>query len=130
MGRTTEIAGMKKPVCAGCFEYPENCIGCQWEKCAVCKEEFYEGEMYEYRGMLSCEKDHEAMIKKRDFERAEVIAENQHQTKPFRGLDMANDSVIGKANRQILKKEIDIAKKETYRTRQYERPKKAKGEIK
>jgi hypothetical protein len=72
--------GMKRPVCASCFEYPENCIGCEWHKCAVCGEELSDSEAYEYRGAFACEKHHEESIEKRDFERQEVMEEVEHST--------------------------------------------------
>lgn len=69
---------MKRPVCANCFNYPENCVGCEWHNCSVCGEELLESETYEYRGAFSCSKHHEESIKKRDFERQEVMAETEH----------------------------------------------------
>jgi hypothetical protein len=89
-------------------------------KCSVCKQEFDDGEMYEYRGALACGEDFDAAIANRDFERAEVMAENNHKTKPFEGLSLG-DNPIGRINRQILKPQIEIAKKEGARTRLYER---------
>lgn len=76
--KTTEVIGMKRPVCANCFNYPENCVGCEWHNCSVCGEELLESETYEYRGAFSCSKHHEESIKKRDFERQEVMAETEH----------------------------------------------------
>lgn len=57
----------------------------------------------------------------REAKRQEVIEIENHKTKPFQGLDMSSDSVLGKANRAILHREIEIAKKESPITRQYER---------
>lgn len=74
MSRTVPASfGMIGEVCAGCFERPRNCLGCVFRTCPICKEEFYEGEMYEYRGVLACEKDFEAVIKKRDYQRQQVM---------------------------------------------------------
>lgn len=76
--KTIEVVGMKRPVCASCFEYPENCVGCEWHKCSVCGEELADSETYEYRGAFACAKHHEESIKKRDFERQEVMDETEH----------------------------------------------------
>ena len=89
-------------------------------KCCVCKNDFDDSEMYEYRGILACSKDFKKATERRDFERAEVIAENNHQTKPFVGLDLSG-SIIGKANRSVLSTEIEIAQHEGSKTKLYER---------
>lgn len=88
-------------------------------KCSVCKQEFEDSELYEYRGALACEPHFDEAIGKRDFERAEVMAENNHKTKPFEGLSLG-DNPIGRINRQILKPQIEIARKEGQRTKNYE----------
>ncbi len=87
--------------------------------CSVCKNEFELGEMYEYRGMIACEKCFNKACEQRDAERADIIAENKARTNKFAGLDMS-DSSIGKANREILKADIEIAKKENGRLKNYE----------
>ena len=56
-----------------CFEYPENCIGCEWHNCAICGEELSDSEAYEYRGAIACEKHHEEMITKRGEQRQRVM---------------------------------------------------------
>ena len=89
------------------------------ETCPICKNVFELEQMYEYRGALACEDCIEEMREKRDAERAEVIAEQNHKTDRFKGLDMS-DSQIGKANREILKSDIEIAKKESQRLKNYE----------
>lgn len=89
-------------------------------KCSVCKQKFEYGEMYEYRGAISCEGCFDKLQQIRDHERSEIISEENHKTEKFRGLDMS-DSRIGKANRQILKSDIEIAKKESSRIQNYER---------
>jgi recombinational DNA repair protein (RecF pathway) len=89
------------------------------ETCPICKKEFELGQMYEYRGAVACGDCIEEAREKRDAERAEVIAEQNHKTEKFKGLDLS-DSTIGKANRQILKTDIEVAKKEGKRIRDYE----------
>ena len=89
------------------------------ETCPICKNDFELGQMYEYRGSLACGDCIDEAREKRDAERAEVIAEQNHKTDRFKGLDLS-DSTIGKANRQILKTDIEVAKKEGKRIRDYE----------
>jgi len=91
----------------------------EMETCPICKNEFELGQMYEYRGSLACEDCIEEMREKRDIERAEVIEEQNFKTDRFKGLDMS-ESQIGKANRAILKSDIEIAKKESKRLKDYE----------
>jgi recombinational DNA repair protein (RecF pathway) len=90
------------------------------DKCAICGKYFELDDLYEYRGVIACEKHFDELCEKRDYQRTEIMEELNHKTKPFRGLDMADDSTLGKANREILKKEIDIAKKESLRVKNYE----------
>lgn len=87
--------------------------------CPLCGREEEYGQMYEYRGALACVDCIDGAREKRDIERAEVIAEQNHKTDRFKGLDLS-DSTIGKANRQILKTDIEVAKKEGKRIRDYE----------
>lgn len=89
------------------------------ETCPICKNDFELGQMYEYRGALACVDCIEEMREKRDFQRAEVIEEQKFKTDRFKGLDMS-DSQIGKINREILKSDIEIAKKESQRLNDYE----------
>lgn len=89
------------------------------ETCPICKNDFELGQMYEYRGALACEDCIEEMREKRDIQRAEVIEEQNFKTDRFKGLDMS-DSQIGKINREILKSDIEIAKKESQRLKDYE----------
>lgn len=71
--KTIEAFGMKRPVCANCFEYPENCVGCEWHRCAICHEELTDSECYEYRGAYACQKHFEEMTQKRDEQREKVM---------------------------------------------------------
>jgi len=41
--------------------------------CAICKQEFDDGEMYEYRGVLACEEHFDEVIEKRDYQRQQVM---------------------------------------------------------
>lgn len=80
------------------------------ETCSVCKKRFDLSDLYEYWGHVACEKCFGEVEKNADFERAEAIERSRHKTDRFRGLDLG-DSSIGKANRQILKADIEIAKR-------------------
>lgn len=88
-------------------------------KCLVCKIELTESEAYEYRGAIACVAHHDEVIAKRNFQRQEIMEEENRKTKVFKGLDLS-DSPIGKANREILKPQIEIASKESGRLKDYE----------
>ena len=88
--KTTKVVGMNRPVCANCFDYPENCTGCVFHTCSVCKEELTDGEAYEYRGAYSCQKHHLEVIEKRDFERQEVMIETEHSVRSQSGGEWQN----------------------------------------
>ena len=90
-------------------------------RCSVCGKEQEYGDMYEYRGAISCENCFDELQRIRDRDRAALIEEERHKTERFRGLDMS-DGVIGRANREILKQDIDIAKRESARLHHYESP--------
>lgn len=105
-----------KVYCEKCFMELDNC---ECELCSICKEIFPPSDLYEYRGEVACAKDFRAAQEKRDFERQEIIEENKVKTDKFRGLDLGN-SQIGKANRNILKADIEIAGKESGRIKSYE----------
>lgn len=92
-------------------------------KCLKCKKYIDASDTYEYRGVYSCAAHFEEVCAIRDFQRNEIIKEEHNKTKAFKGLDLS-DSVIGKANKEILKSKIEIAKKESSRLTEYERPKK------
>lgn len=89
------------------------------EYCPICGKEEEYGQMYEYRGAISCGDCFEKLQEKRDAQRAEIITEERHKTDRFKGLDLS-DSTTGKANREILKRDIEIAKKESKRINDYE----------
>lgn len=115
----TEIEKEERKECEYCFEKIQNCV-CTWVICAECGKKIPTSIASEYRGRIFCESHNfEEQANKREFERAEVIEENEHQTAPLKGLSFG-DSPIGRANRKILKGAIEVAKKETARTRRYE----------
>lgn len=87
--------------------------------CPLCGREEEYGQMYEYRGALACCDCIEEAREKRNAERAEIIAEQKHKNDRFKGIDLS-DSQIGKANKEILKADIEVAKKEGLRIRKYE----------
>lgn len=89
-------------------------------KCSICKTECAYGGMYEYRGALSCEKCFDELQAKRDAERQQIIEEEKHKTDRFKGLNLSGD-IIGKANKEILQSDIEVAKKESKRINDYER---------
>lgn len=88
-------------------------------KCSKCKKELDGFEAYEYRGAIACEDCFDDVIESRDFQRQEIIKEESAKTEKFKGLDLG-DNAIGRANREILKPQIEIAKKESGRLRDFE----------
>ena len=88
-------------------------------KCSKCKKELDDHEAYEYRGAFSCEEHFDEVIESRDFQRQEIIKEESAKTDKFKGLDLG-DNCIGRANREILKPQIEIASKESARLKEYE----------
>ena len=70
--------------------------------------------------MFSCSDHFEEMCEKRNFQRQEIIYEESRKTDKFRGLDFS-DSVIGKANKEILKSQLEVATKESGRLKDYEK---------
>jgi len=87
--------------------------------CYKCKKQLEAIETYEYRGLYSCEEHFDEVIEARDFQRQEIMEEENHKTKVFRGLSLG-DNVIGRANRELLKPQIEIARKESGRLKEYE----------
>lgn len=80
------------------------------EECSVCHKLFPLSKLYEYRGSVACEKDFNKAQENADYKRQQIIEDTKFRTERFRGLDLS-DSTIGKANREILKADIEIAKK-------------------
>lgn len=88
--KTVEVVGMKRPVCANCFEYPENCVGCVWDKCAICDEELSSSELYEYRGVYACSEHFDELCEKRDYQRQQVMETTEHSIKSQQGGEWHN----------------------------------------
>lgn len=89
-------------------------------KCKKCKKELDGSEAYEYRGAYSCEEHFDEVCEKRDWERQELIKEEDPKLKPLKGLDLSPETIIGKANRELLKSKIEIASKESFKMKEYE----------
>lgn len=89
-------------------------------KCAHCKTELDDSTAYEYRGAYSCADHLDQVSESREFQRQEIIREESAKTEKFKGLDLG-DNVMGRANREILKAQIEIASKESGRLKAYER---------
>lgn len=88
--------------------------------CKKCKAKLKANEAYEYRGAFACADHFDEVIEMRDFERSQIIQEENNKTKVFKGLDLT-DGTIGKANKTLLKPHIEIAGKESQRLKNYER---------
>lgn len=89
--------------------------------CGICKKEMTEQETYEYRGFTFCAEDFEKGIEKVDWKRNEIIKSSEARLKPLKGLDLNPNNVIGRANQEILKAKIEVASKETFAEREYEK---------
>jgi DNA-directed RNA polymerase subunit RPC12/RpoP len=89
-------------------------------KCSKCGKELDGLDAYEYRGAIACDECFDEVCKDRDIQRQEIIEDSKQCTDKFKGLDLS-DSSIGKANKEILKADIEIAKKESGRRKNYER---------
>lgn len=87
--------------------------------CKKCKAKLKANEAYEYRGAFACGDHFDEVIEMRDFERNQIIREEHNKTKVFEGLDLT-DSTIGKANKKLLKPNIEIASRESQRLKNYE----------
>jgi len=102
--------------CDKCFMPEEDC---QCQQCSQCKGIFPPNELYEHRGIIACGDCIETAREQREQDRQEIIEENHHKTDKFRGLDLG-DNQIGRANSEILKADIEVAKKESARRKSYE----------
>ncbi|MGR3982514.1 hypothetical protein [Pseudoalteromonas sp. 1181_04] len=87
--------------------------------CRKCKAPLDDNEAYEYRGAVACAEHFDEVIEMRDFERNEIIQDEHNKTKVFEGIDLT-DSTIGKANKKLLKPNIEIASRESQRLKNYE----------
>lgn len=88
-------------------------------KCSKCKIEIDSYDTYEYRGALSCYNCFEDVIEGRDRERNELIEREDSKLNRTKGLDLT-DSVIGKANRVLMKNALEVSSRESYQMKQYE----------
>jgi hypothetical protein len=91
-------------------------------KCSKCKKVLDEIDAYEYRGAYSCEEHFDEVIELRDYQRSEIINEESRKLAPLKDMDIDPQNPIGRANREILNRQIEIAAKESGRIKQYERP--------
>lgn len=89
-------------------------------KCSKCGIELNGSEAYEYRGAISCDKHFDEVIEARDFQRQEIINEEYNKTRVLKGLDLDPSGPVGRANNQILSRQIEIASKESGRLKEYE----------
>ena len=88
--------------------------------CRKCKKQINEIDSYEYRGAISCGDCFDDVCSDRDYEREQIIKEESKKTDVFRGLDLS-DSVVGKANKELLAGKIEVANKESQKLKDYER---------
>lgn len=89
-------------------------------KCHHCGEKLSGYDCYEYRGVYACDKHFDIVIDDRDRERAHLIEEEDNKRSRLKGFDLTSDDAIGRANRKIFKKDIEICAKESPRLRAYE----------
>jgi len=89
--------------------------------CSNCKKELInDSDIYDYRGAFSCEDCLDIVQDSRERERQEIIAEEKRRLAPLKGMDINPNTVLGKINCEILKPQIEIACKESYRMKNYE----------
>ncbi|HEN3396959.1 TPA: hypothetical protein ACGJN9_001434 [Yersinia enterocolitica] len=87
--------------------------------CAVCKSEVDGNDTYEYRGFYSCDEHFDELQERVDSKRQRIIDDFDAKSSPLRGLDISPGSVIGRANREILKGPIEVCSKETPIEKEY-----------
>ncbi len=90
-------------------------------ECHLCKKSLEPDEAYEYRGAVACAEHFDEVSANRQVERAAIIQEERGKTEAFLGLDMSSDTAVGRANRDLLKRQVEIASKESPRLKKYER---------
>jgi hypothetical protein len=90
-------------------------------KCYLCKKYLDSSDTYEYRGAYSCEEHHDQVIALRSRERQEIIEQEHAKTECFRGLDLDPTTSVGRGTREIMKRQLELAKKESSQLRRYER---------
>jgi hypothetical protein len=84
-------------------------------KCIICKQEFDDDQMYEYRGVLACEEHFDEAIEKRDYQRQQVIETTEASVRSQAGGEWQNGGYktmkVDKGGRPITKiKEPQILK--------------------
>ncbi|WP_145538869.1 hypothetical protein [Yersinia alsatica] len=87
--------------------------------CEVCKADIESGDTYEYRGFYSCGEHLDELQDKVDRRRQRIIDDFDAKSKPLQGLDISTNSVIGRANREILSGSIEVCSKETLIEKDY-----------
>lgn len=88
-------------------------------KCSKCKVGLDDYSAYEYRGALSCADCFDTVIECRDRERNQLIQAEDSKLNRTKGLDLS-DSVIGRANREMMKGALEVSSKESYQMKEYE----------
>lgn len=71
-------------------------------RCPVCKEYKSPHDIYEYRGYECCPGCLDKLKEKVDFQRQEKREKDKHIYDRYKGLDLASNSKIDKANREIF----------------------------
>ena len=89
-------------------------------KCFKCQKPLEENEAYEYRGAVACGAHFDEVTRSRDLERSEIMAEENSKLNALKGMDLDPRSAIGRANREILKPQMELAKKGNARIKKYE----------
>ena len=89
--------------------------------CKLCGRTLSGYECYEYRGAYACADHFDQVCKLRDKERDEITGAERLKTAPFEGLDLSSGNPIGRANRKILARHLDVVQKESLKIHRYER---------
>jgi hypothetical protein len=89
--------------CSECYERPENCLGCQFQRCAICTQIFGASELYEHPGLYACETHVAEMQSKSETQKEQRDYLERASTERYRGLDFG-DGPIGEANRRIFRR--------------------------
>jgi hypothetical protein len=95
----------------------------EYVECGICHDLFTSYEVYEYRGSYACECHIDEMEHNRESERLFIMQEENNKTKCFKNIDIISDDAVGDRNRKLLKSKIETSSKESFRLKNYERPK-------
>ncbi len=87
--------------------------------CCKCKTDLDDYTTYEYRGVLSCGDCFDDVIENRDRERNQLIRAEDSKLDRTKGLDLS-DSVVGKANRDLMKGALEVSARESHQMKEYE----------